>query len=109
MAPLNQVNIEEKSTDYNVKVSYHSDMKCENYDAEIFAVEEADGKISLYPVCENSSSKYPFLDFPKDPEAFNFIHSDPDRVIAVANMMLAFAQMVKNENKKRIDVSDNEC
>lgn len=106
--PLNQVNIEEKSIEYSVKVTYHSDMKCENYDAEISAVEENDGRISLYPVYENSNTEYPFLEFPKDPESFSFIHSDPDRAIAVANMILAFAQMVKNENKKRIDTSTNE-
>ena len=109
MNPLNQVNIEEKSTEYAVKLSYHSDMKCENYDAEICGVQEPDGRLSLYPVYENSSSKYPFLDFPKDPEAFGFIHSDPDRVIAVAQMMLSFAQMVKSENRKGLDTTSNEC
>lgn len=104
MNPLNQVNIEEKSTEYSVKLSYHSDLKCENYDAEILAIEETGGKISLYPVYEQSSSKYPFLDFPKDTDAFNFVHSDPDRVIAVAQMMLAFAQAIKKENQKAIDM-----
>ena len=107
MNPLNEVSIEEESTNYDIKLSYHSDMKCENYDAEISATEYPDGKISFYPVYEKSSSKYPFLEFPKDPESFSFIHSDPDRVIAMAQMMLAFAQMVKNENKKDIDMDVN--
>ena len=101
MNPLNQVNIEEKSTEYSVKLSYHSDLKCENYDAEIMAIEEPGGRMSLYPVYEQSSSKYPFLDFPKDADAFNFVHSDPDRVIAIAQMMIGFASMVKNHNEQK--------
>lgn len=110
MNPLNQVNIEEKSTEYGVKLSYHSDLKCENYDAEIMAIEEAGGTISLYPVYKKSSSKYPFLDFPKDTDAFNFVHSDPDRVIAIAQMMLSFAQMVKYNKQitKSVDTCVNE-
>lgn len=108
MNPLNQVNIEEKSTEYSVKLSYHSDLKCENYDVEIMATEEAGGTISLYPVYEKSSSKYPFLDFPKDADAFNFVHSDPDRIIAIAQTMMSFAQMVKNNSKNDIDTTNNE-
>lgn len=104
---MSQINIEEKQTIYDVKYTYHSDMMCENYDAQISAVEEPDGKISLYPVFEKSSNKYPFLEFPNDPEAFNFIHSDPDRVIAIAQMMIGFAQSIKNKYKKDIDTSTN--
>lgn len=89
MNPLNQVNIEEISTTYNIKLTYHSDKKCQNYDAQIEAQEEADGTVSLTPDGAGSS--------------FEFYHSDPDRVIAVAQMMISFAQMVKNNNKKTID------
>lgn len=103
----NQINIEEKQTIYDVKYTYHSDMMCQNYDAQISAEEEPDGKISLYPVFEKSNNKYPFLDFPKDSESFSFIHSDPDRVIAIAQMMIAFAHMVKNNNKNSIDTNAN--
>lgn len=93
MNQLNQANIEEKETIYNVKLSYHSDRKCQNYDAEVTGVEHTDGTITFYP---RGGGAF-----------FEFDHSDPDRVIAIAQMMLAFAQMVKNENKKAIDTSVN--
>lgn len=92
METLNQINIEEVSTKYDVKLTYHSDTKCQNYDARIEAIEEADGTISLVPYDHSGS--------------FEFVNSDPDRVIAIAQMMLSFAQMVKN-NKKAIDSCAN--
>lgn len=91
---MNQINIEEKKTVYDVKYTYHSDKKCQNYDAQIEAQEESDGTVSLTPDGAGSS--------------FEFYHSDPDRVIAVAQMMMAFAQMVKNKNNKPIDTDSNQ-
>lgn len=88
-----QIDIEEKKTIYDVKYTYHSDRKCQNYDAQIEAQEESDGTVSLTPDGAGSS--------------FEFYHSDPDRVIAVAQMMMAFAQMVKNKNNKPIDKNAN--
>lgn len=90
---MNQINIEEKKTIYDIKYTYHSDRKCQNYDAKITGIEEENGKISIEP-----------------PEriTFEFQNSDPDRVIAIAQMMMAFAQMVKNKNNKPIDTSTNE-
>lgn len=90
---MNQINIEEKKTVYDVTYTYHSDRKCQNYDARIEAQEESDGTVSLTPDGAGSS--------------FDFYHSDPDRVIAVAQMMMAFAQMVKNKNNKPIDTDAN--
>ena len=94
---MNQINIEEQSTTYNVSLTYHSDIKCENYDAKITGIEEAGGKVTLRPWC---SDEY-------HGGFFEFDHSDPDRVIAIAQMMLSFAQMVKNNNKKSIDTDAN--
>ena len=88
-----QINIEEKKTIYDVKYTYHSDRKCQNYDAQIEAQEESDGTVSLTPDGAGSS--------------FEFYHSDPDRVIAIAQMMMAFAQMVKNKNNKPVDKNAN--
>lgn len=89
----NQINIEEKRTIYDVEYTYHSDMKCQNYDAKIIGTEEEDGKVSIEP-CHCG-------------HMFEFYHSDPDRVIAIAQMMMAFAQMVKNKNNKHhIDMND---
>lgn len=87
MSQLNQVNIEERSTTYDIELAYHSDLQCENYDAKIIGLTEGEGKISIRPSrgCLG---------------VFEFKHSDPDRVIAIAQMMLAFAQMAKNEYKK---------
>lgn len=86
---MNQINIEEEKTIYNVTYTYHSDMKCQNYDAKITGIEEEDGKVSVEP-CHCG-------------HMFEFYHSDPDRVIAIAQMMIAFAQMVKNKSKNTID------
>lgn len=88
-----QIDIEEKKTIYDVKYTYHSNRKCQNYDAQIEAQEESDGTVSLTPGGAGSS--------------FEFYHSDPDRVIAVAQMMIAFAQMVKDKNNKPIDTNAN--
>lgn len=89
----NQINIEEKETLYGITYTYHSDMKCQNYDATITGIEESDGSISIRPWVNDAF----------DGRLFEFSHSDPDRVIAIAQMMLSFAQMVKNNNKKSID------
>ena len=96
MNPINEINIEEQSTIYSVSLTYHSDMKCENYDVSIECAQYPNGKISVRP-----GKTF----FPED--GFKFLGSDPDRVIAIAQMMMAFAQMVKNSNKK-LDLSANE-
>lgn len=92
------IKIEEKVRTYNIKYTYHSDAKCQNYDVEIMASMEADGKITLKPGNEQAWG-----------ESFTFKHSDPDRAIAIANMIRAFAEMAKNENKKTIDMLDEAC
>lgn len=97
MDPLNQVNIEETATKYSVKLAYHSNLKCENYDVEITGTELPSGRVTIQP------SKTFFAD-----DGFKFIESDPDRVIAIAQMMMSFAQMAKNNNKKSIDTVNNE-
>ena len=117
MSQLNEVNIDEKETIYDVKMSYHSDLKCQNYDLRITAIEETDGRVSLYPKIERDESlgttcwEYVRDHFyGRDDDSFTFIHSDPDRVIAIAQMMMAFAQSIKNEHKALenvIDISNN--
>ena len=82
-----QVTIEEVSTLYNIDNTYHSDLMAPNYTVKAFGTGEADNRITLTPGVGASSS-------------FTFCHSDPDRVIAIANMLLSFAQMAKNESKK---------
>lgn len=81
-----EIKIEEVSTQYDITANYHSELMCQNYDAKILGVVEGDNRVSIYPRGGGS--------------CFEFFHSDPDRVIAIANMILSFAQMVKNENKK---------
>lgn len=95
MNPLNQVNIEEVSTEYNIKLRYFSERKNKDYDAVIKGIEEVDGKVTLQAEHGGHSCN-----------EFEFIHSDPDRVIAIAQMILAFAQMVKN-NKSRTQSDTN--
>lgn len=94
---MNQINIDEKETIYNITLTYHSDRKCQNYDAVMTGVEESDGSVTVRPWgSDNFHGSF-----------FEFSHSDPDRVIAIAQMMTAFAQMVKNKNNKPIDIDTN--
>ncbi len=90
---MNEVNIEEKQTIYDITMSYHSELKCQNYDAKLTGVEESNGTVTIKPRDRQLSIE------------FIFKESDPDRVVALAQMMMAFAQMVKNNNKKDIDIS----
>ena len=85
--------ITKKSITYDIKLGYHSKLMCQNYDAKISGVVEDDNRISIFPR-EGGSF-------------FEFSHSDPDRVIAIARMILTFAEMVKEENEKGIDISEN--
>lgn len=87
-----EISIKEKSRVYDIKFEYHSDLMCENYDAEILAIQESDNRVTFSP-----KDKYD--------DGFTFKHSDPDRVIAIAKMMQAFAEMAKKDNKKAIDIS----
>ena len=89
----NQVKIEEKAKTYDIKLEYHSDLMCENYDAEIHASHNCDGRITILPNKHLGGG-------------FVFEHSDPDRVIAITKMVQAFAEMAKKENKSTIDISD---
>lgn len=89
----NNVDIKERATTYDIKLEYHSDLLCENHDAELKAISEGDGRISFEPCKAHDFS-----------DGFFFVHSDPDLVIALARMMLAFAEMVKRNNKSTIDI-----
>lgn len=89
----NQINIEEKKTLYDITYTYHSDMKCQNYDVSIVGIEEANGRVTLEPRLEVS------YETGLTESSFLFDHSDPDRVIAIAQMMMAFAQMVKKQKQ----------
>lgn len=79
-----EIEIKERSRTYDIKFGYHSDLLCENFDAELLAIQEADGRIS-------------FKTRDKD-TCFEFVHSDPDRVIALASMMVEFAKIMKKNN-----------
>lgn len=85
MNQLNQVDIEERETIYDIKYTYHSDMKCQNYDANLSGVSESDGTITIKTYNGGKN--------------IVFDHSDPDRVIAISQMILSFAQAIKNENQ----------
>ena len=92
---MEKVTIQQKSMTYDVKLGYHSDLMCQNYDAEVYCVQESDGRVTIRPDGNHIAV------------GFVFEHSDPDRVIAVARMMQAFAEMVKYENNKHhIDMND---
>lgn len=87
MTQLNQVNIEETSTNYTVTLAYHSNRKDKDENAEILVTEHYDGAITI-----ETGRSY---------GRFEFNRSDPDRVIAIAQMIMAAAQMVKNHNEQK--------
>lgn len=84
---MNKTEITPLSQEFSVTTTYHSDRKCQNYDAEFKAELNENGTITLYP-----------QGVPND-IGFTFIDSDPDRVIAVAEMMKAFAEMAKDRSE----------
>ena len=86
---MKEIEIKERSTLYEVTGEYHSDLMCQNYNGKIFGTTEADNRISIKPGDGCG-------------DGFEFFHSDPDRVIAVAQMILSFAQMAKKENMKQL-------
>ena len=88
-----EITIKAKTRTYDVKLDYHSELMCENHEAKISASVDSTGRISFTP-------KRGYVD------GFLFCDSDPDRVIAIARMFIAFAEMVKNETKKTIDISE---
>ncbi len=108
MNPID-ITIEQKDTTYKVNATYHSDKMCQNYDIDFTAVEHNDGRISFFPRVNPPKTKYPFLEWPQDEESFSFLHSDPDRIIVLSNMMKAFAEMVKKNNQKSVDTNSDEC
>lgn len=90
---MNQINIEEKSTLYEISTECHSDLLCENIPLTMEGIAESDNRITIRPT--------------NGKDSLLVSHSDPDLVIGLANMMLAFAQMVKKENQKSIDTNAN--
>lgn len=64
--------------------TYHSDRKCQNYDLGIKAELSENGTITLAPILK---TKW---------DGFVFIDSDPDRAIAIAEMIKGFAEMAKD-------------
>lgn len=71
---------------YDIKKHYHSDLKNKDYDVAISSLMHTDGLISLAPPTDNK---------------FSFICSDPDRVIAIAKMLIAAAEQAKKWTKDR--------
>lgn len=86
-----EIDITERATTYDIKYEYHSDLMCQNYDAGVVATVSPNGRVSIYP----DSGHREWVE-----KTFTFEDSDPDRVIAVAKMMLAIAEMVKRDNAK---------
>lgn len=92
MNPLNQIEIEEVSTQYTASMNYFSDKKQKTYEAKIGITEYNTGKMSLNNEFHSS--------------VFEFVNSDPDRVLAVATLMQTAAKMVK-DHQKDVDTSTN--
>lgn len=84
---MNKTEITPLSQEFKATTTFHSDRECQNYDAEIKAELNADGTITLLP-----EGGRPFA-------GFTFVDSDPDRVIAIAEMMKTFAEMAKERSE----------
>lgn len=95
MNPLNQVTIEELSSDYTIELPYRSSRKDHTYTAKITGTEHNDGLVTIQPGVGD-----------KWCTSFEFDHSDPDRVIAIAQAMIGFAQMVKKNNAPAVDEAE---
>lgn len=80
---MENINISPAREEFDIGLTYHSDMKGKNYDAKIVGILHGDGTITLRPVDKIS------------PAGSQFVNSDPDRVIAIANLLKAFAEMAK--------------
>ena len=90
------LTIRKVSTTYAVGLPYYSERKGEENEAEIIAIEEADGTITMKP-----GNMHAWAD------EFVFKHSDPDRLIAVAKLLQGFAQAIKSKDVKPIDTHAN--
>lgn len=87
---MNEINIAQKQVIYDLNTEYCSESVGKNYTAQITGIKESDGKVTIRP---DQGKGYD--------EVFIFDHSDPDRVIAVARLIMAFAQTIKNNNNSR--------
>lgn len=83
-----EVKIKETTRTYDIKVEYHSDLMCQNEEAEILGILEADNRVTIKPV-GNPLAK-----------GFVFKGSDPDKIIALAEMMKSFAEVAKKTTYK---------
>ena len=90
----NKVTIKLKSKTFEIGCTYHSDIKCKDYDASMTARLESDGRVTFVPVSHFE-------------DGFIFDQSDPDVVLAIAKMMQEFAEYAKHETRKGIDTSTN--
>ena len=94
-----EINITERVTLYDVTTQYHSDLKNEDYNASFRAACHIDGRVTITPDSGDART------------GLVFYNSDPDVVLAMANMLKAFAEMVKKENAEEtensIDISRN--
>ena len=87
---MNEINIREEQIVYKLDTDYCSDLKGQNYTAKITGIKEPNGKVTLMPEDDGIFSN-----------EFVFKKSDPDRVIAIARLMMGMAQMIKNNNNSR--------
>ena len=82
-----EIKIKEKTRTYDIKMEYHSDLMCQNEEVEILGILEADNRITIKP------GGHPLA------VGFVFEESDPDRIIAIAEMIKSFAEVAKETNK----------
>lgn len=95
---MNEINIKEERVLYKLDTGYCSDMREVNCTAQITGIKNANGTVTLLPEGKRLNSE------------FVFDNSDPDKVIAVARLMMGMAQMVKDNNnriKMAKDYGDN--
>lgn len=85
---MNEINIKEERVVYGLDTEYCSDMREVNCTAQIMGIKNANGTVTLLPDGKRGSNE------------FVFDNSDPDKVIAVARLMMGMAQMVKDNNNR---------
>ena len=85
---MNEINIKEERVVYRLDTEYCSDMREVNCTAQITGIKNENGTVTLFPEGKRLNNE------------FVFDNSDPDKVIAVARLMMGMAQMVKDNNNR---------
>lgn len=85
---MDEINMKKERVVYRLDTEYCSDMRGADCTAQITGIKNANGTVTLLPEGKCVGNE------------FVFDNSDPDKVIAVARLIMGMAQMVKDNNNR---------